>query len=106
MAVGGILITKARTGLDIYLCTFVCRLIMACLQERDRPSIKPSDKFSSGEILRSIRPPHGILIFVVSFLMGTCLSSIVSKLGLSRKKKTQLLNVGPFAIGFFGAFIR
>ena len=73
VAVGGILITKTRTGLDIYLCTFVCHLIMACLQERDRPLIKPSDKVSSGEILRSICPPHVIVIFIISFPMGTCL---------------------------------
>ena len=85
---------------------------MACLRERDRPSTKPSDKFSSGEILHSIRPPHVIIIFIVSFLMGTCIfglvlfpPSIVSELGLSRKK-TQLRSVGPFAVGFFGAFIR
>ena len=47
---------KDKNEPDIYLCTFVCHLIMACLQERDRPLIKPSDKFSSGETLRSICP--------------------------------------------------
>jgi hypothetical protein len=79
--------------------------------ERDRPSIKPSDKFSGREILRSIRSPHVIIIFIVSFMLGTCLyglalflPSIVSELGFSRKK-TQLLSVGPFAVGFWGAFI-
>jgi len=80
--------------------------------ERDRPSIKPVDKFSGSEILRSIRSPHVIILVIVSFMMGTTLyglafflPSIVSELGFSRNK-TQLLTVGPFAVGFFGAFIR
>jgi len=82
------------------------------LLERDRPSIKPSDKFSCGEILRSVRSPHVIIMLFVCFMMGTCVSglalflpSIVSELGFSRNK-TQLLSVGPFALGFFGAFVR
>jgi len=80
-------------------------LIMARL-ERDRPSIKPSDKFSGGEILRSIRSPNVVMIFVTAFMNGTCLyglalflPSIVRELGFSRNK-TQLLSVGPFATGF------
>jgi hypothetical protein len=80
--------------------------------ERDRPSIKPSDKFSGREILRSIRSPHLIIISIISFMNGTCLfglasflPSIVSELGFSRNK-TQLLSVGPFSLGFFGAFVR
>jgi hypothetical protein len=80
--------------------------------ERDRPSIKPSDKFSGREILPSIRSLHLIIISIISFMIGTCLfglasflPSIVSELGFSRNK-TQLLSVGPFALGFFGAFVR
>jgi hypothetical protein len=76
--------------------------------ERDRPSIKPSDKFSGREILRSIRSPHVIIICIILlFMNGTCLfglalflPSIVSELGFSRNK-TQLLSVGPFAAGVF-----
>ena len=78
--------------------------------ERDRPSIKPSDKFSGREILCSIRSPHVILPVILIFMVGTSvfglalfLPSIVSELGFSRNK-TQLLSVGPFAVGFFGAF--
>jgi hypothetical protein len=80
--------------------------------ERDRPSIKPSDTFSGVEILRSIRSPHVIIICFMFFMNGTCayglalfLPSIVSELGFSRNK-AQLLSVGPFAGGFFGAFVR
>jgi len=80
--------------------------------ERDRPSIKPSDKFSGKEILRSIRSPQVIMIFVLAFMNGTCLyglalflPSIVRELGFS-PNKTQLLSVGPFATGFVGAFVR
>jgi len=80
--------------------------------ERDRPSIKPADKFSSREILRSMRSPHVIILVILFFMVGTTLfglalflPSIVSELGFSRNK-TQLLTVGPFAVGFFGAFVR
>jgi len=80
--------------------------------ERDRPSIKPSDKFSGSEILRSLRSPHVTIILIIAFMNGTCvygvasfLPSIVRELGFSRNK-TQLLSVGPFATGFFGAFVR
>ena len=95
----------------VSVLTLLLSLIMALL-ERDRPSIKPSDKFSGEEILHSIRSPHVIILFFVLFMLGTCASglalflpSIVSELGFSRNK-TQLLSVGPFALGFFGAFIR
>ena len=77
--------------------------------ERDRPSIKPADKFSGIEILRSIRSPHVIIIFVVPCMVETCLlvlglflPSIVGETGFSQNK-TQL-SVGPFAVEFFGAF--
>jgi hypothetical protein len=80
--------------------------------ERDRPSIRPSDKFSGREILRSIGSLHVIIPVVLLFMVGTALfglalflPSIVSELGFSRNK-TQLLSVGPFAAGFFGAFVR
>jgi hypothetical protein len=80
--------------------------------ELDRPSIRPSDKFSAREILRSIRSPHVIISFILIFLQGTTLSglalflpSIVSELGFSHSK-AQLLTVGPFMVGFFGAFVR
>jgi len=66
---------------------------------------QPSDKFSGREILRSIRSLHVIIISIVSFMNGTCLfglalflPSIVSELGFSRST-TQLLSVGPFALG-------
>ncbi|KAF8185966.1 MFS general substrate transporter [Pholiota molesta] len=81
-------------------------LIMARL-ERDRPSIRPSDKFSFHEIFQSMRSPHVIAVFVMFFLIGTnlyglalFLPSIVNQLGFS-PSKSQLLSVGPFAAGFF-----
>jgi len=87
------------------------RIIMARL-ERDRPSIRPSDKFSFREVLRSICSPHVIIVFILAFLVGSSsfglalfLPSIVSGLGFS-KTKTQLLSVGPFGAGFMGACIR
>jgi hypothetical protein len=80
--------------------------------ERDRPSIRPSDKFSGREVLRSIRSPQVIVVFILFFFAGTgtfglalFLPSIVSGLGFSRTK-TQLLSVGPFAAGFLGACFR
>ena len=79
--------------------------------ELDRPSIRPSDKFSVREILRSIRSPHVVISFILIFMQGTIssglalfLPSIVSELGFS-KSKAQLLTVGPFLVGFFGAFV-
>ena len=82
------------------------RIIMARL-ERDRPSIRPSDKFSRREILRSIRSPHVIILVILLFMVGTTLfglalflPSIVSELGFN-KNKTQLLSVWPFAVGAY-----
>ena len=76
--------------------------------ERDRPSIRPSDKFSGREILCSIRSPQVIILFIVLFMKGTGLNgmalflpSIVNELGFSQNH-AQLLSVGPFAVGFFG----
>ena len=87
------------------------RFIMARL-ERDRPSIRPSDKFSGREVLRTIRSPHVIIVFILFFLAGAgayglalFIPSIVSELGFSQTK-TQLLSVGPFAAGFIGACFR
>ena len=76
--------------------------------ERDRPSIKPVDKFTFKEVMRSASSPHVIMVFIMFFMTGTMLyglalflPSIVSQLGFSATK-TQLLSVGPFAAGFFG----
>lgn len=78
--------------------------------ERDRPSIRPSDKFSGREILRSIRSPQVIILFIVLFMKGTGLNgmalflpSIVNELGFGQNH-AQLLSVGPFAVGFFGIY--
>jgi len=75
--------------------------------ERDRPSIRPVDRFSFKEVLRSASSPQVIMVFIMFFMVGTTLyglalflPSIVSQLGFSRNK-TQLLSVGPFAVGFF-----
>ena len=76
--------------------------------ERDRPSIKPVDKFTFKEVLRSAGSPQVIIVFIMFFMSGTMLyglalflPSIVNQLGFS-PNKTQLLSVGPFAVGFFG----
>jgi hypothetical protein len=60
--------------------------------------------------MRSASSPHVIMIFIMSFMAGTMLyglayflPSIVDQLGFSANK-TQLLSVGPFAVGFFGAY--
>ena len=78
--------------------------------ERDRQSIKMDDKFTFKEIMRSVSSPHVIMVFIIAFMTGTMLyglayflPSIVDQLGFS-SNKTQLLSVGPFAVGFFGAF--
>jgi hypothetical protein len=78
--------------------------------ERDRPSIKPIDKFTFKEVLRSASSPHVIMVFIMSFMVGTMvyglssfLPSIVRQFGFS-PNKTQLLSVGPFAAGFFGEY--
>ena len=79
--------------------------------ERDRPSIQPSDEFSVKEILRSLRSPHVVVVFVLFFMTGATLyglalflPSIVNQLGNS-PDRTQLLSVGPFAAAFFCTFI-
>ena len=76
--------------------------------ERDRPSIKPIDKFTFKEVVRSASSPHVIILFIMFFMTGTMLfglalflPSIVSQFGFS-PTKTQLLSVGPYAVGFFG----
>lgn len=76
--------------------------------EADRPSIRPSDKFSIGEIIKSVTSPHVLVVFVIFFMIGANLyglalfiPSIIKQLGFDANK-TQLLSVGPFAGGFFG----
>jgi ABC-type Na+ efflux pump permease subunit len=83
-------------------------IIMSRL-ERDRPSIKLVDKFIFKEITRSASSPHVIMVFIMCFMAGTMLyglalflPSIVSQLGFS-PNKTEILSVGPFVVGFFGA---
>ena len=82
-------------------------IIMSRL-ELDRPSIKPVDKFTFKEVLRSASSPHVIMVFIMFFMDGTMLyglafflPSIVNQLGFT-PTKTQLLSVGPFGAGFFG----
>jgi len=76
--------------------------------ENDRPSIKAVDRFSLKEILQSVASPHVIIIFIMTFMVGTTtyglatfLPTIVNQLGFS-PSKSQLLSVGPFGAGFFG----
>ena len=82
-------------------------IIMSRL-EKDRPSFKSVDKFTFKTIMRSVSSPHAIILFIMSFMNGTMiygfayfLPSIVKQLGFS-SNKTQLLSVGPFAVGFLG----
>ncbi|KAH9474603.1 putative transporter C11D3.18C [Psilocybe cubensis] len=74
--------------------------------ERDRPFVNPLDKFSLSQVLSSLRSPQVIIIFIIYFMGGTnlyglalFLPSIVNQLGFS-PNHTQLLSVGPFAVGF------
>ncbi|KAJ2930951.1 hypothetical protein H1R20_g6156, partial [Candolleomyces eurysporus] len=76
--------------------------------ERDRPLISTNDVFKPKEVLRSFLSPHVIILFFVFFLGGTLLyglalflPSIVRQLGFGRTE-SQLLSVGPFAVGFVG----
>ena len=76
--------------------------------ERDRPSIKPVDKFTYKEVIRSVSSPHVIMLFLISFMVGMLLyglalflPSIVNQLGFS-PNNSQLLSVGPFVGGFIG----
>jgi len=78
--------------------------------ELDRPSIRPFDEFSGSQVVRTICSPHVIMVSVMFFMQGTAvfglalfLPSIVREFGFSRNK-TQLLSVGPFALGFFGMY--
>jgi hypothetical protein len=78
--------------------------------ERDRQTIKTDDKFTFKEIMRSASSPHVIMGCIMYFMVGTMLyglafflPSIVGQLGFSANK-TQLLSVGPFVVGFFGAY--
>ena len=70
--------------------------------------MNPVDAFTLKEVFASMASPHVILMFLVYFMGGTniyglalFLPSIVNSLGFS-PNKSQLLSVGPFAIGFFG----
>jgi hypothetical protein len=76
--------------------------------ERDRPSIKPFDKFSFKEVFRSVTSPHVIMFFIIAFIHSTMrygfslsLPNIVHLQGFS-PNATQLLSAGPFIAGFFG----
>jgi len=79
--------------------------------EGDRRSIRTDDKFTFKEIMRSFGSPHVIMVFIIFFMSGTMLyglayflPSIVDQLGFS-SNKTELLSVGPFAVGFFVTLI-
>lgn len=75
--------------------------------ERDRPFIG-QDKFDPKQIIQSFTSPHVIInSFIILFLLGTIVfglaffsASTVNQLGYS-PTKSQLLSVGPFAVGFF-----
>ena len=76
--------------------------------ERDRPSIKPVDRFSFKEVIRSASSPHVIMFYLMAFIHSTMssglnlyLPSIISQLGFS-PNATQLLSAGPHAAGSFG----
>ena len=78
--------------------------------ERDRQTIKTDDKFTFKEVARSVSSPHVIMLLITFFMIGTTLyglafflPSIVDELGFDANQ-TQLLSVGPFVVGFFGAF--
>ena len=83
-------------------------IIMSRL-EKDRPSFKSVDKFTFKEVMRSASSPHVVMVFIMFFMVGTVLyglafflPTIVGHLGFNANK-TQLLSVGPFVVGFFGA---
>jgi ABC-type Na+ efflux pump permease subunit len=89
----------------------VSRLSLSALKrrlERDRPLISTLDAFKPKEVLNAFISPHVLILFVVFFLGGTLLyglalflPSIVRQLGFGRTE-SQLLSVGPFAVGFVG----
>ncbi|KAL5513597.1 hypothetical protein ACEPAH_3996 [Sanghuangporus vaninii] len=79
----------------------VCRRILL-----DRATADIDDRFSIREIIASLCSPHVLLNLVSFFMAGNILyglaiflPSIVSRLGFS-PTHTQLLSVGPFAVGF------
>jgi cyanate permease len=76
--------------------------------ERDRPFVNPVDSFSIKQVVASITSPQVIILFILYFMGGTnlyglalFLPSIVNQLGYSANH-SQLLSVGPFAVGFVG----
>ncbi|KAF8963255.1 MFS general substrate transporter [Flammula alnicola] len=75
--------------------------------EKDRPFVNPLDQFSFKQVWASITSPHVVIMFLLYFIGGTnlyglalFLPSIVNELGFS-PNKSQLLSVGPYAVGFF-----
>lgn len=91
----------------IFINPKIFRLIIQRL-ERNRPFVIPMDTFSIRQVFSVMITPHVLLPSVINFLGGTnlfglalFLPSIVSQLGYS-SNRTQLLSVGPFAVGFVG----
>ena len=112
VAVGGILpITKTRMGLIfIFAHLFAISSWHAFKSTIDHWSSPPTslvvEKSYAPFVPSCHRNFHCILPDGnMSIQVGVVPPSIVSELGLSQKK-TQLLNIGPFAMGFFTAFIR
>ncbi|KAI0081283.1 MFS general substrate transporter [Panus rudis PR-1116 ss-1] len=80
--------------------------ILVARLARDRPTTYINDRFSIKEVFRSLTSPQVIMVFIIYFCNGTTiyglalfLPSIVHQLGFS-PTKTQLISVGPFAVGF------
>lgn len=78
--------------------------------EQDRPFVNPLDVFSFRHVFSAISSPQVILVVVIFFMGGTnlfglalFLPSIVNQLGYN-PNHTQLLSVGPFAVGFVGVY--
>jgi len=76
--------------------------------QSDRPLIGAKEAFSVRDIIAAILSPHVCIMIVALFIGGTMLfglalflPSIVRQLGFS-PLRTQLLSVGPFAVGFIG----
>ena len=91
---------------SLYILTSTVFSIIMSRLERDRPSIKPVDRFSFKEIIRCASSPHVIIFAIISFIhvtiiygLGLFLPSIIHQLGFSRNA-TQLLSAGPFAAVF------
>uniref|UniRef100_A0A8H7XRX8 Major facilitator superfamily (MFS) profile domain-containing protein n=1 Tax=Psilocybe cubensis TaxID=181762 RepID=A0A8H7XRX8_PSICU len=73
---------------------------------RDRPAIQSLDTFSIKQVLSVLVSPHVFIAAITNFMGGVnlfglalFLPSIVNQLGFS-PNHTQLLSVGPFAVGF------